>query len=49
LGDKVGHNLLDELAEDGEEHEDGEHLVLEFLLRGASMEEGEANEEGLRD
>jgi hypothetical protein len=47
LSDEVRHNLLDELAEYGEEHEDGEHLVLEFLLGGACIEEGESDEEGL--
>lgn len=31
LGDEVGHDLLDKLAEDREEHEDGEELVLEAL------------------
>lgn len=45
LGDEVRHDLLHELAEDGEQHEDGEHLVLQLLLRGACVEEGEADEE----
>jgi hypothetical protein len=41
------HDLLDELAENGEEHEDGEHLILELLLTSPCVEEGEANEESL--
>ena len=28
LRDKVRHYLLHQLAEDGEQHEDGEHLIL---------------------
>ncbi len=43
----MGHDLLDELAEDSEEHEDGEHLVLELLLGSACVEEGKSDEEGL--
>lgn len=47
LGDEVGHDLLDELAEDGEEHEDGKELVLEALETVFGAEEGEADEEPL--
>jgi hypothetical protein len=47
LGDEVGHNLLNKLAEDGEEHEDGEHLVLQFLLRRSRIEEGKPDEKSL--
>lgn len=47
LGDEVGHDLLDELAEDGEEHEDGEELVSQALETVFGAEEGEADEEAL--
>jgi len=43
----MGHDLLYELAKDGEEHEDREHLILELLLGGACVEEGKSDEEGL--
>lgn len=43
----MGHDLLDELAEDGEEHEDGKELVLEALETVLGAEEGEADEEPL--
>jgi hypothetical protein len=39
LGYEVRHDLLNELSEDSEEHEDGEHLILELLLRGPGVEE----------
>ena len=45
LGDKVGEHLLEELAEDGHEHEDGEELVLEPLQGDGRVPEGETNEE----
>jgi hypothetical protein len=35
----VRHDLLNELTEYGEEHEYGEHLVLELLLTGSGIEE----------
>lgn len=28
---EMGHDLLDEVAKDGEKHEDGQHLVLQPL------------------
>ena len=42
LCNKVRHYLLHELAENGEEQEDGEHLVLEALLSKWRLEKGEA-------
>ena len=47
LNDKVRHDLLDELAEDGEQHENCEHLILETLLTELSLEEGESDEKSL--
>lgn len=43
----MGHDLLREVAEDGEEHEDSEELVLETLERSGRVPEGEADEETL--
>lgn len=45
LRDEERHELLDELAEDGDEHEDGEHLVLQALNGVGRVEEDEADEE----
>lgn len=39
------HDLLYQLSKDSEKHEDGEHLIREFLLRRAGMVEGETDEE----
>ena len=47
LGDEVRHDLLNELAENSENHEDGEELVLEALQTVFSAEEGKADEEAL--
>ena len=47
LSDEVGHDLLDKLSKNGEEHEDGEHLVLQALLGERCFVEDEADEEGL--
>lgn len=41
------HNLLGELTEDSEEHEYGEHLILETLLTERRLVEDEADKEGL--
>lgn len=45
LDDEVRHSLLYELAEDGENVEDGKHLVLETLDGVGSFEKNEADEE----
>lgn len=47
LGDEDGGDLLNHLAEYGEEDEDAEHLVLKTTLGVFCVEEREANEEGL--
>lgn len=39
------HDLLRELTEDGEKHEDGEHLILQTLLTERRLEEDETNED----
>ena len=49
LDDEVRHGLLDELAEDGEQVEDGEHLVLETLDGVGGVVEDETNEQGNGD
>lgn len=41
------HCLLNEITKDGQEHEDGEQLVLQSLNRGRSIPEREADEETL--
>jgi hypothetical protein len=43
----MGHDLLDKLTEDREQHEDGKHLILKTLLTELGFEEGETNEESL--
>ena len=47
LCDEVGEDLLDQVAEEEEDHEDGEHLVLQRLAAGSRVVEGEADEEAL--
>ena len=47
MRDEEWHDLLHKLAEYVEEHEDGEHLILKSLLAGASIVEGESDEETL--
>jgi hypothetical protein len=47
LNDEVGHDLLDKLAEDGEQHENGKHLILKALLTELSLEEGKSDEKSL--
>jgi hypothetical protein len=49
LRNEMGHDLLDELAEDGHEHEDTKHLVLETLLGVGCLEERETDEEARED
>jgi hypothetical protein len=43
----MGHQLLDQLSKDDEEHEDGEQLILQPLLTEVRMEEGKADKESL--
>jgi hypothetical protein len=47
LSDELRHDLLDQLGEEDEKHEDTEELVLESLLGIGGFEEGEADEEAL--
>ena len=49
LGNEVRHGLVDERAEDDEQHEHGEHLVLQILDRATGLEEREADEESADD
>ena len=49
LGNEVRHGLVDERAEDDEQHEHGEHLVLQILDRATGLEEREADEETRED
>jgi hypothetical protein len=41
--------LLDELPEDGHQHEDTEHLVLKTLLRVGCIEQRETDEKSRQD
>jgi len=45
LGDEVGHNLLNQIAEDRHEHEDTKHLVLKTLHAVLGLEEREPDVE----
>jgi hypothetical protein len=47
LNNEVRHQLLDELTEDGKEHENGKHLILEPLETERGVEETESNEKRL--
>ena len=47
LGDKMRHDLLDQVVKDCREHENGKQLVLEPLKTGCSSPEREADEESL--
>ena len=49
LHHEVGHDLLHQVAEDGEEHEDAEHLVLQALQRRGRAVEAEADEQRRQD
>ena len=44
LGHEVGHDLLAEVGENREKHEDGEELVLQSLERVGHFPEGESDE-----
>lgn len=47
LSDEQRHDLLDELTEDGHQHEDAKHLIRQTLDRVAGLEKGEADEQAL--
>lgn len=43
----MGHDLIDQVTEDGHQHENGEHLVLQALKGVVGFEKRETNEQCL--